>query len=98
MGLLPGPTERLIALELSATHFSFGCKSWACAARARRVLTAEKGRVKPGRCVSGRGFFSVAILPFMLEGPLWSSGMSTPLGNHTNAKAIMRRIIQLLCG
>jgi hypothetical protein len=34
----------------------------------------------------------------MLEGPLWSSGMSTSLGNHTNAKAIMRRIINSFAG
>ncbi len=42
MGLLRGPTERLLVLESSAPHFSFGCKSWAFTARAQRLWTAEK--------------------------------------------------------
>jgi AcrR family transcriptional regulator len=43
-------------------------------------------------------YFSLAILAFMLAGPPLSSGLSTSLGSRTNARAIKRRIVQLLCG
>jgi hypothetical protein len=48
--------ERLLVLESSAPHFSFGCKSWAFAARALRLLIAKKRLDKLGGCISGPGF------------------------------------------